>query len=172
MITRRSFAATAGLFLTAAVGGVVACGTSNGTERRAAPRSTEKFPFTLTDTQWRQRLSIEQFEVLRNAGTERPFSSPLDREHRSGTFLCAGCARKLFDASTKFDSGTGWPSFYQPLTDAVGEQVDNSFGSTRTEVHCANCGGHLGHVFDDGPAPTGLRYCMNGIAMTFDARRP
>jgi len=154
--------------LGAAAVGAVACGTSAYDQTaRAAPQAGD-FPFELTDAQWRERLTAEQFNVLRNAGTERPFSSSLNDEHRGGTFSCAGCDRKLFDAATKFDSGTGWPSFYQPLAGAVGEEVDNSYG-TRTEVHCANCGGHLGHVFDDGPQPTGLRYCMNGVALKFEA---
>jgi peptide-methionine (R)-S-oxide reductase len=129
--------------------------------------TAESFPYTLTDAQWRERLTREQYEVLRREGTERPYTSPLNDEHRKGTFACAGCAHPLFSSSTKFDSGTGWPSFWQPLPGAVGETRDRSFGMTRTAVHCANCGGHLGHVFDDGPRPTGLRYCMNGVAMTF-----
>lgn len=171
--TRRQFLSTAGIGLaTAAVGGIaIAAIVSDDTGPRAgaAPRnSTETFPLTLTDAQWRDRLTSEQYVVLRQEGTERPYSSPLDNEHRVGTFACAGCGQKLFDAATKFDSGTGWPSFYQPLANAVGERIDNSYG-VRTEVHCANCGGHLGHVFDDGPAPTGLRYCMNGVAMKFEA---
>jgi peptide-methionine (R)-S-oxide reductase len=104
---------------------------------------------------------------LREAGTERPFTSPLLKEHRKGVFACAGCERDLFDSTTKFDSGTGWPSFWKPLTGAVIETEDGSFGMTRTAVSCSRCGGHLGHVFDDGPPPTGLRYCMNGLALVF-----
>jgi peptide-methionine (R)-S-oxide reductase len=127
------------------------------------------FPFRLTDAQWRRRLSPAAYSVLRRHGTERPGSSPLDREKRRGTFHCAGCNHRLFASTTKFDSGTGWPSFWRPLPGAVGTKVDRSLGQIRTEVHCANCGGHLGHVFDDGPKPTGLRYCMNGVAMTFRA---
>ena len=107
--------------------------------------------------------------MLRGHGTERAGTSPLDREKRPGVFACAGCDHPLFDAKTKFDSGTGWPSFYEPLPGGVGTSTDTSFFMTRTEVHCANCGGHLGHVFEDGPRPTGLRYCMNGVAMTFRA---
>ncbi|MGY6271557.1 peptide-methionine (R)-S-oxide reductase MsrB [Achromobacter denitrificans] len=125
------------------------------------------FPYTLSDARWRERLTRAQYEVLRREGTERPYSSPLDKEHRKGAYACAGCGHPLFSSSTKFDSGTGWPSFWQPLADAVGETGDRSFGMVRVAVHCANCGGHLGHVFDDGPPPTGLRYCMNGVALAF-----
>lgn len=127
------------------------------------------FRFRLTDAQWRQRLNPQQYAVLRGHSTERAGSSPLDREHRRGTFHCAGCGHPLFSSATKFDSGTGWPSFWRPLANAVGTREDRSLLMSRTEVHCANCGGHLGHVFDDGPPPTGLRYCMNGVAMTFRA---
>ena len=125
------------------------------------------FEVTKTDAEWRKLLTSQQFSVLRNHGTERPFTSPLDKEHRAGTFSCAGCNLPLFSSATKFDSRTGWPSFHTPLENAVGETVDRSFFMMRTEVHCRRCGGHLGHVFDDGPPPTGLRYCMNGVAMTF-----
>jgi peptide-methionine (R)-S-oxide reductase len=120
------------------------------------------------DDDWRKTLTPEQFHVLREHGTEHRGSSPLNKEKRSGTFRCAGCGEPLFDAATKFESGTGWPSFTSPLDEAVGTTTDGSYGMTRTEVHCAKCGGHLGHVFPDGPRPTGLRYCMNGVAMTFD----
>jgi peptide-methionine (R)-S-oxide reductase len=130
--------------------------TSNGT-----------FGVTHTDAEWHQLLSPQQYEILRNAGTEQPYSSPLNDEHRPGVFSCAGCGLDLFSSATKFDSGTGWPSFYQSLGNAVITAQDNSLGMTRTEVLCSRCGGHLGHVFDDGPAPTGLRYCMNGAAMNF-----
>jgi len=127
-----------------------------------------RFAITRTDAQWRRLLSPDAYAVLRRSGTERPGSSPLDREHRRGTFHCAGCNQALFASSTKFDSRTGWPSFYRPLPRAVGTSADRSLpGSPRTEVHCARCGGHLGHVFNDGPQPTGLRYCMNGVAMRF-----
>lgn len=129
--------------------------------------SAETFPVTLSDAVWRQRLSPAQYHVLREEGTEPPYSSPLNAEHRAGTFTCAGCGHKLFSSATKFDSHTGWPSFWQPLAGAVGERADTTFGMVRTEVHCSRCGGHLGHVFDDGPRPTGLRYCMNGLALTF-----
>ena len=141
---------------------------STGTTAHAAEAG---FPFTRTDAEWRQLLTPEQYRVLRQAGTERPFSSPLDREHRKGTFACAGCEQDLFASETKFDSGTGWPSFYQPLEHAVGETRDTSFGMLRVAVHCSGCGGHLGHVFDDGPRPTGLRYCMNGVALGFRPAR-
>ena len=127
----------------------------------------EDFPFQLTDPQWRARLSPAQYKVLRSHGTERAFSSPLDHEHRSGEFICAGCGQRLFSSRTKFDSGTGWPSFWQPLDGAIATTVDASWLMIRTEVHCSKCGGHLGHVFNDGPPPTGLRYCMNGVAMQF-----
>jgi peptide-methionine (R)-S-oxide reductase len=126
-----------------------------------------RFRYRLTDAQWRQRLNPAQYAVLREAHTEQAGSSPLDREHRRGTFACAGCGQPLFSSAAKFESGTGWPSFYQPLGGAIVTRSDGTLGMSRTEVLCANCGGHLGHVFDDGPRPTGLRYCMNGLAMTF-----
>jgi peptide-methionine (R)-S-oxide reductase len=129
--------------------------------------SRESFEITRTDAQWRESLSSAQYAVLRHEGTERPYSSPLNDEHRAGVFACAGCRLDLFASSTKFDSRTGWPSFWAPLDHAVATREDRSFGVSRTEVHCRRCGGHLGHVFDDGPRPTGLRYCMNGVAMTF-----
>ena len=125
------------------------------------------FEVTHTDDEWRKILGDDAFNIMRRQGTEYPGTSPLLNEHRAGIFACAGCDLPLFDSSTKFESGTGWPSFYQPLENAVGETTDTSFGMTRTEVHCRRCGGHLGHVFDDGPPPTGLRYCMNGLALTF-----
>lgn len=127
------------------------------------------FAVEKTDEQWRAELTPEQYRVLRGHGTERAGTSPLDREKRDGEFLCAGCGQALFASGTKFNSGTGWPSFFRPLDGAVGESDDSSFLMRRTEVHCSRCGGHLGHVFPDGPAPTGLRYCMNGVAMTFAA---
>lgn len=127
------------------------------------------YPFALTDAQWRSRLSPLAYQVLRKHATERPFTSPLNKEHRAGTFQCAGCAHPLFASKTKFDSGTGWPSFWAPLPRAVGTSRDFALSYPRTEVHCARCGGHLGHVFDDGPRPTGKRYCMNGAALSFAA---
>lgn len=129
----------------------------------------ESFAVTHTEAEWRKLLTPAQYQVLRNQGTERAFTSPLLDEHRTGTFACAGCDLPLYASATKFDSGTGWPSFWQPLEGAVGTSVDRSAFGTRTEVHCSRCGGHLGHVFTDGPAPTGLRYCMNGVAVTFQA---
>ncbi len=120
-----------------------------------------------SDAEWRKLLSPDQYDVLREAGTERPFTSPLLNEHRKGVFACAGCERDLFSSETKFDSGTGWPSFWKPLPGAVIETSDHSFFMARTAVACSRCGGHLGHVFDDGPPPTGLRYCMNGVALAF-----
>ncbi len=125
------------------------------------------YDVTLPDAEWRKRLSPQAYSVLRRADTEAPFSSPLNREHRAGRFACAGCTLPLFSSDTKFDSGTGWPSFWRPLPKAVLTDRDASFGMMRTEVHCRQCGGHLGHVFDDGPKPTGLRYCMNGAALRF-----
>ena len=125
------------------------------------------FQVSYSDGEWRKRLGAQRFAVLREAATERPFSSPLDEEHRKGVYSCAGCALPLFPSSTKFDSGTGWPSFWAPLKNAVLARSDHSLMMERTEVLCRRCGGHLGHVFDDGPKPTGLRYCMNGLALKF-----
>lgn len=127
----------------------------------------ETFPVQRSDEEWRQRLTPQQFAVLRQHGTERAGTSPLNQEKRTGTFVCAGCGQPVFASDTKFESGTGWPSFYAPLEGGVATSEDRSFFMTRTEVHCSRCGGHLGHVFPDGPAPTGQRYCMNGVAMGF-----
>jgi len=123
--------------------------------------------YKLSDAEWRKKLPGQSYDVLRHAATERPFTSPLLEEHRKGTFVCLGCDQKLYDSATKYDSHTGWPSFWQPLPKAIGTSKDDELGYDRTEVHCARCLGHLGHVFDDGPKPTGLRYCMNGVAMKF-----
>jgi peptide-methionine (R)-S-oxide reductase len=126
-----------------------------------------RFAFTLTDAEWKKRLSPAAYRVLRQEDTETPFTSALNKEKRKGTFVCAGCNQRLFSSSTKYDSGTGWPSFWQPLAGGIGTKTDYKIGLPRTEVHCARCGGHLGHVFNDGPKPTSKRYCMNGVAMKF-----
>ena len=158
MIDRRILlATTAGLF------GFAGLRWLRGEPARAA----EKFEIEKTDAEWRAQLTPQQYEILRKEGTERPWTSPLLKEHRKGTFACAGCDLSLFASETKFESGTGWPSFYQPLQNAVGTNQDRTFGVLRTEVHCRRCGGHLGHVFEDGPKPTGLRYCMDGYALQF-----
>ena len=125
------------------------------------------FPVQKTDAEWRAALASDRYRILRGRGTERAFSSPLNKEKRSGIFICAACGQKLFLSNTKFESGTGWPSFWRPLDDAVGTQIDRSWFMVRTEVHCARCGSHLGHVFEDGPEPTGLRFCINGLALNF-----
>jgi len=124
-----------------------------------------------SEDEWEKTLTPDQFHVLRKHGTERPGTSPLNYEKRSGTFKCAGCGAPLFTADTKFESGTGWPSFFTPIEGAVATTTDRALGMTRTEVHCAKCGGHLGHVFPDGPRPTGLRYCMNGVALEFEPKQ-
>jgi peptide-methionine (R)-S-oxide reductase len=158
MMTRRDFLGTTAI-------GLIALATTKWVLTPSRAEGT--FEVSYSEDEWRKRLTPDQFEVLRKAGTERPFSSPLDGEERRGTFACAGCDLDLYSSTTKFDSGTGWPSFWAPLENAVGEERDFSFGILRTAVHCRRCGGHLGHVFNDGPKPTGLRYCMNGLAMTF-----
>lgn len=127
----------------------------------------ESFPVTRTDEEWRARLTREQYDVMRRHGTERPGSCALNHEKRRGVFQCAGCDQPLFRSGEKFESGTGWPSFFDPLPGALETTVDRSYGMVRTEVHCARCGSHLGHVFPDGPPPTGLRYCINGVALDF-----
>ena len=137
----------------------------------AFAKTATKFEVTLTPAQWKARLSPDAYAVLREEGTERAGSSPLDREKRRGIFACAGCKLPLFASATKFDSGTGWPSFYAPIKGAVGTSSDRAMFVERIEVHCRRCGGHLGHVFDDGPPPTGKRYCMNGVALTFAPAR-
>jgi len=140
--------------------------TSKPAQAASLPRVWE---ISKTDAEWKTLLKSEQFSVLRKAGTERPYTSPLNKEKRTGTYNCAGCALPLFSSTTKFESGTGWPSFWQPLDKAVVEETDSSLFMKRTEVLCRRCGGHLGHVFSDGPRPTGLRYCMNGVALNFAA---
>lgn len=159
-VTRRRFFAGAGTV----VASIVA---TTALARSAAASPPGEFEVNHTDAEWQQLLSADQYDVLRSAGTEMPYSSSLNDEHGHGVFSCAGCALDLFASDTKFESGTGWPSFWQPLDDAVLERTDDTIGMSRTEVLCRRCGGHLGHVFDDGPQPTGLRYCMNGDAMTF-----
>jgi peptide-methionine (R)-S-oxide reductase len=136
---------------------------------RARADTAVAYEVVHSDAEWLALLGPQRYAVLRQQATEPAFSSPLDHEHRAGIFSCAGCALPLFASATKFDSGTGWPSFWKPLPNAVGETRDTSLGIARTEIHCRRCGGHLGHVFDDGPRPTGLRYCMNGLALTFTA---
>ena len=157
MTRRRNFLAW--LSAGAALPVLTACG--------SAPAQARNFPVKRSDAQWRAKLTKQEYYVLRQAGTERPYSSPLDKEKRAGTFACAGCSNRLYSSSTKYDSGTGWPSFWKPLPGAIATDVDYKLGYPRTEVLCADCGGHLGHVFDDGPRPTGKRYCMNGVAMDF-----
>jgi peptide-methionine (R)-S-oxide reductase len=164
MVTRREI-----LLGTAAMAAVAAAGVGisrwRGGEATAA--TDGHFEINHTPEEWRKRLTPEQYAVLREEDTERPFTSPLNHEKRKGVFACAGCDLPLFDSQTKFDSGTGWPSFYAPIDGAVEKSEDWSFGMLRDEVHCRRCGGHLGHVFNDGPKPTGLRYCINGLALKF-----
>jgi len=141
--------------------------------RTTSAKSKQKtvFEITKTDAEWRKKLTRQQFYVLRQHGTERPFTSPLDKIYAKGTYRCAGCGLAVYSSETKFDSRTGWPSFWQPIENAIGTTTDYFIGYPRTEVHCRRCGGHLGHVFGDGPKPTGKRYCMNGVAMTFVAAK-
>ena len=162
-MNRRAFVSTA-----AAAAAGIALGVRAKTARSADAAATDThYEVVHTDAEWRKLLTPEQYAVLRQQWTEDAFSSPLDAEKRAGTYSCAGCRLALFSSKTKVDSGTGWPSFYEPLHDAVLTQRDESLGMDRTEVHCRRCGGHLGHVFDDGPPPTGLRYCINGVALAF-----
>jgi peptide-methionine (R)-S-oxide reductase len=163
LLTRRNM-----LLGTAFLGAIAGCGSLGGVaDADPHDKSTEVFAVTHTAAEWQKLLTPEQYNVLREAGTEQPFSSPLNEEHRAGVFACAGCALDNFSSTTKFDSGTGWPSFFKPLDNAVIEHNDDTLGMSRTEVLCRQCGSHLGHVFDDGPRPTGLRYCMNGVALNF-----
>lgn len=135
---------------------------------RASSAAEGSFPFTLTDAEWQARLSPAAYQVLRHEDTERPFTSTLNNEKRAGVFHCAGCDQPLFESAKKYDSGTGWPSFWDFIPGAIGTREDNSLFMTRIEVHCSNCGGHQGHVFEDGPPPTGLRYCINGLSLRFE----
>lgn len=160
-MTRRRFLGSTAL---AGLAGLFVASRFSGADADAAAMT---FEVTKTDAEWKAQLGPEAYDVLRHEGTERPFTSPLNDEHRKGVFHCKGCDLALFSSETKFNSGTGWPSFYKPLDNAVIETTDTSFFMTRTAVSCRRCGGHLGHVFNDGPKPTGLRYCMNGVAMTF-----
>jgi peptide-methionine (R)-S-oxide reductase len=155
MLTRRT-----------ALSGLAAIASASLLRTRGA-RAAEEEHVAYSDAEWRSKLTAEQYAILRKDGTERPFTSPLLHEERKGVFACAGCGLDLFSSSTKFDSGTGWPSFWAPLDNAVNTHVDKSYGMIRSAVTCHRCDGHLGHVFDDGPKPTGLRYCMNGLALTF-----
>ena len=166
MLTRRTLGLSAGALA------IAACTQTQSNANAAESTMTEKTSSNidwanLSEREWSERLTTEEFRVLRKEGTERPFSSPLNDNKASGTYVCAGCALPLFTSDTKFDSGTGWPSFFQPIDGALGTKVDRKLFMARTEYHCIRCGGHQGHVFKDGPRPTGLRYCNNGVALDF-----
>lgn len=169
MSNRRQFLSflgtTVGLTTVMALAG--RSGTSTAAMKSTMKSTDEQFPVSKSDEDWRRTLTPDQYAVLRKHGTERAGTSPLNVEKRDGMFVCAGCGQPLFSSETKYESGTGWPSFYKPLDGAIGTKTDRSFFTTRIEVHCSRCGGHLGHVFPDGPKPTGERYCMNGVAMKF-----
>jgi peptide-methionine (R)-S-oxide reductase len=155
------------VFVLAAAGGLGPLSLWLASKDRTPDVHSKVFPFQRSDDDWRAALSPDRYRILRGHSTERAFTSPLNAEKRTGTFVCAGCGNRLFSSDTKFESGTGWPSFWRPIEGAVGTEIDRSWLMVRTEVHCARCGGHLGHVFNDGPAPTGLRYCINGLALEF-----
>ncbi|MBS9719364.1 peptide-methionine (R)-S-oxide reductase MsrB [Tianweitania sp. BSSL-BM11] len=162
---RRDFLRGTAAFALLAAAGSSLYARFTGAASAAEPRSS--FPVQKSEAEWRSQLTPQQFTVLRKEGTERAYTSPLNDEHRRGTFSCAGCGQAVYASDTKFDSGTGWPSFWDAVPNAVGTSVDRSFMMVRTECHCSRCGGHLGHIFDDGPQPTGKRHCINGVAMSF-----
>ena len=148
---------------------LIGAGALLGTTALTVRPEAAEFEITRSDAEWKKLLTPAQYRVLRKEGTERPYTSPLNEEKRAGTYHCAGCDLPVYSSKTKYESGTGWPSFWEPLPNAIGTKPDRKLLTVRTEVHCRRCGGHLGHVFEDGPKPTGLRYCMNGVAMTFKA---
>ena len=164
-MNRRNFLLNGAAGIAFVAGGVSLLRMGRPDSARAA--AAETFEVTKTDAEWKAQLTPEQYDVLRHEGTEYPGSSPLLEEHRKGVFACAGCDLPVYSSDKKFESGTGWPSFWQEIPKAVGERQDTTLGMVRTEVHCRRCGGHLGHVFNDGPPPTGLRHCINGVALTF-----